>query len=202
MGRRKKKSSFLHSLIIYATIAGLFSIGKNDSDEDDTEYLDSQSQYESEENTESLEPEIDISDIPEEQFKDECLEIEYNDLSKEWIGKFVTKEILFTDSMQDEYVCASTEDYIEDYKEYQHTYRVYDIYDCRFDKSFPIYYYDVTRIYGEIIDIGCNYANGLDYPIINMYYADYIRKWRHDTDTSKSIDDIKKERIDEQINSD
>lgn len=114
--------------------------------------------------------------ISEKDFKNNCVEIIYSDLDDEWIGKYVTKEILFTSTEQHEYQCASTESYIENLDGFQHVYTIYDIYDCRFDKSFPIYANDVIRIYGIITDIDTNYANGLEYPIIDMYYADYIRE--------------------------
>lgn len=141
------------------------------------------------------ESEITTTDLTEEEFRNMCIEVKYNDIDKEWIGKYVTKEILFTSSEQTEYQCASTEDYIEDYLEYQHSYRIYDIFDCRLDKSFPIYPNDVIRIYGIITDVKMNYANGLYYPIIDMFYADYIRKWREPIDDTKSIEEIKQERI-------
>lgn len=132
--------------------------------------------------------------LPEEDFKNTCVEIIYNDIDSEWIGKHVTKEILFTETEQSEYQCASTESFIEDLDSYQHVYTIYDIYDCRLDKSFPIYANDVIRIYGIITDIGTNYANGLDYPIIDMYYADYIREWRKPIEEAKSMEELIQER--------
>lgn len=139
-----------------------------------------------------------ISAEDEENFKNSCIEVVYNDLNDEWIGKSVTKEILFTSSMKSNYKCASTESYIEDYSDYQHVYAIYDISDCRFDKSFPIYSNDVIRIYGIITDIKINYANGLYYPIIDMYYADYIREWGKAKYTQKSIEELIRERNVEQ----
>lgn len=139
-----------------------------------------------------------ISIYDKDAFKNSCIEITYNNLDKSWIGKNVTKEILFTDTMNDEYVCGATESYIEDYNDYQHTYRVYDILDCRINKSFPIYSNDVFRIYGTVKDVQYNYANGLNYPIIDMYYADYVREWGKDIDTSKALAQIEDERITEQ----
>lgn len=137
----------------------------------------------------------DVYSLPEEEFKNMCIEVTYNDLNTEWIGKYVTKEILFTSSEQNEYKCASTESYIEDYSDYQKTYAIYDIFDCRFDKTLPIYSYDVIKIYGVITDIKMNHANGLYYPVINMYYADYIREWGKSSNDSKSVDDLIQERI-------
>lgn len=138
-----------------------------------------------------------ISIESEEQFKHSCIEVVYNDIDKEWIGKYVTKEILFTSTEQDEYQCASTESYVEDYSDYQHVYAIYDISDSRIDKSFIIYSGDVMQVYGEITDVKMNNSNGLYYPIIKMYYADYVRKWREPIDNAKSIDEITQERISE-----
>lgn len=136
----------------------------------------------------------DIKNLTEEEFKNNCIEIIYNDLNDEWIGKYVTKEILFTSAEQHEYQCASTESYIEDLNIFQHVYTIYDIYDCRFDKSFPIYSNDVIRIYGIITGINTNYANGLEYPIIDMYYADFIREWRQPIEEARSMDELIQER--------
>lgn len=135
-----------------------------------------------------------ISIKNEDEFKLSCVEVVYNDIDKEWIGKYVTKEILFTSTEQAEYQCASTESYVEEYSDYQHVYAIYDIFDCRFDKSFPIYSNDVIRIYGIVTDVEMNYANGLYYPIIDMYYADYIREWRKPISENKSIDELIQER--------
>lgn len=136
----------------------------------------------------------DYSVKNEEYFKSVCTEIIYNDIDDGWIGKYVTKEILFTSAGQNEYKCASTESYIENYSSYQNTYAIYDIFDCRFDKSFPIYSNDVIRIYGIVTDVKMNYANGLYYPIIDMYYADYIREWGKPESEAKSVDELIQER--------
>lgn len=138
---------------------------------------------------------MEISSIPEQSFKNMCTEVIYNDLDNSWIGEYVTKEILFTSSESLEYKCASTESYVEELSGYQRSYAVYDIFDNRFDKSFPIYSGDVIRIYGIVTDVKMNYGNGLNYPIIDMYYADYIREWKHDEDTTKSIQELIGERI-------
>jgi hypothetical protein len=135
-----------------------------------------------------------ISSIPEQSFKDMCTEVIYNDLDDRWIGKYVTKEILFTSSENSEYKCASTESYVEELSGYQRSYAVYDIFDNRFDKSFPIYSGDVIRIYGIVTEVKMNYGTGLNYPIIDMYYADYIREWKHDEDPTKSIQELIEER--------
>lgn len=71
------------------------------------------------------------------------------------------------------------ESYIEYYPSYQHVYAIYNIFDCRFNKEYSIQSDDVVRIYGVITDIKTNYGNGLDYPVIDMYYADYIRQWNY-----------------------
>lgn len=126
-----------------------------------------------------------------------CIEITYNDLDKDWIGKYVTKEILFDSSDSGEYECGSTEDFIEEWNEFQHIYRIYKISDRRFDNSFPIYSHDVIKIYGVITDIKMNYANGLYYPIIDMYYANYIRRWKEPIDETKTIGEIIQERNEE-----
>lgn len=138
------------------------------------------------------EPSYSIED--EEYFKNSCTEITYNDLDESWIGKWVTKEILFNSSEKEEYECGSTEDFIEEMNGYQRTYRAYKIYDQRIDKSFPIQSNDVIRIYGIVTDIKYNWGNGLNYPIIDMYYADYIREWRKPADTTKSIEELISER--------
>ena len=131
-----------------------------------------------------------ISIYDESLFKNSCIEITYNDLDKNWIGKNITKEILFTSTDTDSYTCGATEDFIEEWDEFQHTYRIYTIFDKRFDKSFPIHSNDVIKIYGVISDIEMNYANGLNYPIINMYYADYIREWGKPVDTTISMEEL------------
>lgn len=130
----------------------------------------------------------------EEQFKNACSEITYNDINKDWIGKYVTKEILFTSAEQNEYKCASTESYVEEYSGYQHVYAAYNIFDCRFDTSFPIHSNDVIRLYGIVTDVKTNYANGLYFPVIDMYYADYIRKWGNPVDDTKSVNELILER--------
>lgn len=135
-----------------------------------------------------------ISIENEDEFKLSCVEVVYNDIDKEWIGKYVTKEILFTSTEQAEYQCASTESYVEEYSDYQHAYAIYDIFDCRFDKSFPIYSNDVIQVYGIVTDVEMNYANGLYYPIIDMYYADYVREWRNPESENKTIDEVIQER--------
>lgn len=138
--------------------------------------------------------EEDILVSDEDSFKSSCLEIDYDSIDEELIGRPVTKEILFTSSDASEYRCASTESYVEEYSGYQHVYKIYDIFDCRRDKSFPIHSNDVVRIYGIVTDIRINYANGLNYPIIDMYYADYIREWGETKENSKSMDQLIQER--------
>lgn len=130
---------------------------------------------------ENVQENIPNSSDSEADFKASCIEVDYNNLDDTWVGKNVTKEILFTSSEKDEYECASTESFIEDLDKYQHTYKIYDIKDCRYDKSYIIKESDVTRIYGTITEIHINYANGLYCPAIEMYYADYIRKWKDKT---------------------
>lgn len=130
---------------------------------------------------ENAQENIPNSSDPEADFKASCIEVDYNDLDNTWVGKNVTKEILFTSSEKEEYECASTESFIEDLDTYQHTYKIYDIKDCRYNKSYIIKASDVTRIYGTITEIHMNYANGLYCPVIDMYYADYIRKWKDKT---------------------
>ena len=131
------------------------------------------------------------------KFKKACEEIIYNDLDKKWIGKYVTKEILFDAterSEKNEYICGSTENYIEEISGFQKSYKVYDIFDCRFNKDFPMYSNDVIRIYGVITDVKMNYSNGLEYPIIDVYYVDYIREWRRSKKDSKTINELMRER--------
>lgn len=135
-----------------------------------------------------------ISSITEDSFKSNCKEIDYNDLDESWIGSFVTKELIFNASNTGEYKCGATEDFVEDVKVYQKTYKTYNIYDCRFDNSFPIFDNDVIKIYGVITDVRYNFANGLYFPIIDMYYIEYVREWRKPVDNEKSIDDIINER--------
>ena len=130
---------------------------------------------------ENIQENVPNSSNSEADFKASCIEVDYNDLDDTWVGKNVTKEILFTSSEKEEYECASTESFIEDLDTYQHTYKIYDIKDCRYNKSYIIKESDVTRIYGTITEIHMNYANGLYCPVIDMYYADYIRKWKDKT---------------------
>lgn len=152
------------------------------------------SKYETEEECDTEEKMDTISIYNEEIFKNSCEEIDYNSIDKSFIGKSVTKEILFTSTEEEEYRCASTESYVEDYSGYQHVYAIYDIFDCRFDKSFPIHSNDVIRVYGVVTDIKMNYANGLYYPIIDMYYADYVREWGKSKENSKTANELTHER--------
>lgn len=146
----------------------------------------------------SNDSEILYNDLSEDEFKLLCDELDYNDIDDNIIGKPITKEILFGDFDGQKYTCGATEDYIEDLENYQNNYRIYRIYDKRKNNSFFIKDKDVIRIYGVITDVKTNYANGLEYPIIDMYYADYIRKWRESVDETKSIDEITEEREQEQ----
>lgn len=193
------KIKFVLFLLIILITLFIWECGKS-KDIISYEQNNSSEAFSAEEYTHTSEPEkpkednIDINALPEEDFKNICIEITYNDLSAEWIGKYVTKEILFTSTEQNEYKCASTESYVEDYSGYQNAYAIYDIFDCRFDKSFPIYSNDVIKIYGIITDVKMNYANGLYYPVINMYYADYIREWGKSEADSKSVDELIQER--------
>lgn len=148
---------------------------------------------------ENIQENVPNSSNSEADFKASCIEVDYNDLDDTWIGKNVTKEILFTSSDKESYTCGATESYVEDFDDFQKTYNIYEINDCRYDKSFIIQENDVIRIYGTITKIHVNYANGLDYPVIQMYYADYIRKWQHQIDSSKTIEEITEERIQEKI---
>lgn len=140
-----------------------------------------------------------ISEIGEDDFKSNCVEITYNDLDEEWIGKYVTKEIIFGDLEVENNVCVATEDLIEELDGYQHSYRIYKINDVRLDKSFPINENDVIRVYGIIKDVNKNYANGLFYPVIDMYYVEYKRKWGDIVDETKDINEIIEEREKEKI---
>lgn len=195
----KNKSSrfIILSSIVILSLTNCSTTSSSENERQTTEETFSTTETISSDEIIQTEETVDIAKISEDEFKNICIEIEYNDLDEDWIGKYVTKEILFDSSENGEYECGSTENFIEDWNEYQYTRRIYKISDCRFDKSFPICSNDVVRIYGMITDVKMNYGNGLYYPVIDMYYADYIRKWREPIDETKTIEQIIQERNDE-----
>lgn len=133
------------------------------------------------------------------EFKNLCTELIYNDINKNSIGTYVYKDLFSwnkNDNKNDtdyDYSSVALEDFIEDLKSYQYTYRNYYIKDYRFDKTFPIESNDILRVYGVIEDVSWSYFNGQYNPKIKMYYADYIRKYRKEVE-NKTIEQIKNER--------
>lgn len=186
-------ASFLVFLIVISFITGC----GNDSSFYSEEYYSTVFSTDSTDVEISSDPKEDVLSVyktTEEQFKNSCVDIVYNDLDSSWNNKWITKELLFDYSENREYLCCATEDLIEEQDGYQRIYKVYKIFDRRFDKSFPIQSNDVIRIYGIVTDINMNYANGLNYPIIDMYYADYIREWKKPADNTKTVEELIAER--------
>lgn len=143
--------------------------------------------------------EISLNTENEEEFKLKCEELVFKDIDKNTIGKYVTKELIFDGgTIQDGgytlYECGATEDFLEELGVYQKTYNVYRIKDYRIDKDFPIEGSDVMRIYGIVEDVSKSYKTGNYNPTINIYYAEYIRKYGEKAEDAKSEEEIKKER--------
>lgn len=76
---------------------------------------------------ENIQENVPNSSNSEADFKASCIEVDYNDLDDTWIGKNVTKEILFTSSDKESYTCGATESYVEDFDDFQKTYNIYEI---------------------------------------------------------------------------
>ena len=135
------------------------------------------------------------NDIPEQEFKNRCSEIIYNDIDENSVGTYVYKD-LFNWEIEEggDYACCAIEDFLEDLKSYQKTYRIYRINDCRIDKSFPIENNDVIRVYGIVDSVSQSYFTGGYNPTIKIYYIEYIRKYGKDVE-DKTMEQIKEERF-------
>lgn len=116
--------------------------------------------------------------LSETEFKNLCSEIIYNDIGKNSIGTYVYKD-LFNWQIKENgnYSCCAIEDFIEELKSYQKTYRNYRVIDCRMDNSFTIEKDDIIRVYGIIDGVSQSYFTGGYNPTIKMYYIEYIRKY-------------------------
>lgn len=134
--------------------------------------------------------------LSEEEFKDLCSEIIYNEISEQSIGEYVYKDLFNWQIKEssDRYLCSAIEDFIEDLKGYQKTYRNYKVIDCRFDNSFPIENDDIIRVYGIVESVSQSYFTGGYNPTIKAYYIEYIRKYGKEPE-NKTIEEIKEERI-------
>lgn len=135
------------------------------------------------------------STMTEEEFKGLCSEFVYSHVGKDSIGKYVYKDLCSWSTKEEKYdfVCAGEEDYIKNIGGIQRTYRVYGIIDCRYDKSFPISWVDVIRVYGIVDDVFYNYGNGLYAPIIKIYYIEYIGEVGKEPD-ERPMEEIGEER--------
>lgn len=134
--------------------------------------------------------------LSEEEFKNLCSEIIYNDISEQTVGKYVYKDLFNWQIKEsgDRYLCNAIEDFIEDLNIYQKTYRNYAIIDCRFDNTFPIENNDIIRVYGIVDSVSQSYFTGGYNPTIKVYYIEYIRKYGKEPE-NKSVEEIKEERI-------
>ncbi|MDE7252689.1 MAG: hypothetical protein K2O32_07090 [Acetatifactor sp.] len=132
----------------------------------------------------------------EEEFKNLCSEIVYNDISEQTVGKYVYKDLFNWQIKESDnrYLCNAIEDFIEDLKTYQKTYRNYGIIDCRYDSSFPIENSDIIRVYGIVDSVSQSYFTGGYNPTIKVYYIEYIRKYGEEPE-NKTMGEIRDERI-------
>lgn len=135
------------------------------------------------------------TELTEEEYKSFCEEIIYNDIDEGLIGKLVYKDLIWHTKGESEIYnsCAAIEDFNETFNFYQHSYRVYEIKDCRLDNTFPIESNDIVRVYGVVDEVQMNFSNGLYYPKISAYYIDYIRKYGKEAE-GKTMSEIENER--------
>lgn len=149
-----------------------------------------------EKNTPISNPEIHNNLLDEDEFKNFCSEIIYNNISEQSVGEYVYKDLFNwkINESGDRYLCSAIEDFLEDLKVFQKTYKNYEIIDCRIDNSFPIENSDIIRVYGVVDSVSQSYFTGGYNPTIKMYYIEYIRKYGKEPE-NKAIEEIREERI-------
>lgn len=194
--------------VIIVIICFVGAIGFLARENNKKEYVENEQKEVSEEVIENKKEEANIEkeatkghieenqNLGEEEFKTLCSEIIYNDISEQAVGKYVYKDLFNWQIREsgDRYLCNAIEDFIEDLKVYQKTYRNYEIIDCRYDGSFPIEDSDILRVYGIVDSVSESYFTGGYNPTIKMYYIEYIRKYGKEPE-DKTMDEIGDERV-------
>lgn len=149
----------------------------NDTVEEDSEFYYKQVKY----------------GLTEKEFKEKCTEIIYNNISEKTVGEYVYKDLFNWKTENNNFKCCAKEDFIEDIKGYQKTYRIYKVIDCRKDKTFPIENDDIIRVYGVVDSVSESYFTGGYNPTIKVYYIEYIRKYGEEKE-NKTMAQITEER--------